>query len=63
MSTPNRDGRITVIGVPTDVNSSFMPGAALAPNHIREALAQPVDESVDRERNRSRRPPGVGGRR
>ena len=38
MSTPDRDGHITVIGVPTDVNSSFLPGAALAPNHIRGAL-------------------------
>lgn len=41
MTTPNRDGRITVIGVPTDVNSSFMPGAALAPRRIREALHSP----------------------
>lgn len=41
MNTPNRDGRITVVGVPTDRNSSFMPGAALAPNHIREALNSP----------------------
>ena len=41
MSTPDRDGHITVIGVPTDVNSSFLPGAALAPNHIRGALNSP----------------------
>ena len=41
MTTPNRDGRITVIGVPTDVNSSFMPGAALAPRRIREAFHSP----------------------
>lgn len=41
MSTPRRDGRITVIGVPTDLNSSFLPGAALAPDHIREALHSP----------------------
>ena len=41
MSTPNRNGHITVIGVPTDVNSSFLPGAAQAPKHIREALHSP----------------------
>jgi arginase len=41
MSTPNRDGAITVVGVPTDVNSSFLSGAALAPDHIREALHSP----------------------
>ena len=41
MNTPNRERRISVIGIPTDVNSSFMPGAALAPNHIREALGSP----------------------
>ena len=41
MNTSDRNGRIAVIGVPTDVNSSFMPGAALAPNRIREALHSP----------------------
>jgi arginase len=41
MSTPDRDGGITVIGVPTDVNSSFLTGAALAPDHIRDALMSP----------------------
>ena len=41
MSTPDRDGHITVIGVPTDVNSSFLAGAAMAPKHIREALHSP----------------------
>jgi agmatinase len=41
MSTHYREGRITVIGIPTDVNSSFLPGAALAPNHIREAMRSP----------------------
>ncbi len=32
---------ITVVGVPTDLNSSFIPGAALAPTSIREALHSP----------------------
>ena len=41
MSTPDRGAPITVIGVPTDVNSSFLAGAALAPNHIRGALHSP----------------------
>jgi len=41
MNTSDHNGHITVIGVPTDVNSSFLPGAALAPNHIREALRSP----------------------
>ncbi len=41
MNTPNREGCISVIGVPSDVNSSFLPGAAMAPNHIREALRSP----------------------
>lgn len=41
MSTPNQEGPITVVGVRTDVNSSFMKGAALAPAKIREALASP----------------------
>jgi arginase family enzyme len=34
-------GNVAVVGVPTDVNSSFMPGAALAPGRIREALHRP----------------------
>ena len=33
-----KPGTVTVVGVPTDENSSFMPGPALAPNRIREAL-------------------------
>ncbi len=32
---------VTVIGVPTDRNSSFAPGAGLAPAHIREAFGSP----------------------
>ena len=32
---------VTVVGIPTDVNSSFMAGAALAPSKIREALNRP----------------------
>lgn len=31
-------GMVAVLGVPSDENSSFMRGAALAPKHIREAL-------------------------
>lgn len=41
MSTPDIKGPVTVIGVPTDVNSSHIKGAALAPDMIREALANP----------------------
>jgi arginase len=33
-----KPGMVTVIGVPSDENSSFMRGAALAPARIREAL-------------------------
>jgi len=32
---------VTVVGVPTDANSSYMAGAALAPSKIREALHRP----------------------
>ena len=32
---------VTVVGVPTDRNSSFTPGAGLAPAPIREALGSP----------------------
>ena len=32
---------VTVVGVPTDANSSFARGAALAPPIIREALHSP----------------------
>jgi agmatinase len=32
---------VTLIGAPTDVNSSFLRGAARAPAHIRRALASP----------------------
>ena len=32
---------VTVVGVPIDVNSSYMAGAALAPKRIREALHSP----------------------
>jgi agmatinase len=32
---------VTVVGVPTDANSSYMAGAALAPSKIREALHSP----------------------
>ena len=41
MSTPNSKGSVTVVGIPTDVNSSFMSGAALAPGSIRKALTSP----------------------
>ncbi len=41
MSTANLRGPVTVVGVPTDVNSSFLPGAALAPSRIRDALHSP----------------------
>lgn len=41
MNTPDPNGCITVVGVPTDRNSSFMSGAALAPDRIREALHCP----------------------
>jgi arginase len=33
-----KPGMVTVLGVPSDENSSFMRGAALAPSRIREAL-------------------------
>lgn len=38
MSTPKSKGPVAVVGIPTDVNSSFMSGAALAPPEIRKAL-------------------------
>jgi agmatinase len=34
-----RQGRIAIIGIPSDQNSSFMKGAAEAPTRIRQALA------------------------
>jgi len=41
MTNSSHSGVITVVGVPTDVNSSYMAGAALAPSKIREALNRP----------------------
>jgi agmatinase len=44
MTLPNeilstlQPGQVTVVGLPSDDNSSFMPGAALAPARIREVL-------------------------
>jgi len=41
LNQTNETTPIAVIGVPTDVNSSFVKGAALAPRHIRESFHSP----------------------
>jgi len=38
----DRPGRVALLGVPSDENSSFLRGAAAAPARIREALASPA---------------------
>ena len=38
MSSPVQRGAVTLVGVPSDANSSYMRGAARAPRRIREAL-------------------------
>ena len=40
-----RVDRVALLGVPVDVNSSFLRGAARAPGQIREALASPAGNS------------------
>jgi len=42
MSKKLRPGMVAVVGVPSDRNSSFLPGTAAAPEKIREALRSPA---------------------